>query len=150
MRHCTISVWSSMNLAHLFAINEPHELSCRFGTPWCTVDTHSVPNLVAGPPAGDLRPFFRQRCNTTTISNNDQYSIYLYSVSNIWRHSLVYTFKHYGSVSSQHGASAGRGWRRRLPDMENTADILNKQSRRADKGWSSRFGVGRGANNSSP
>jgi hypothetical protein len=30
------------------------------------------------------------------------------------------------------------------------ANILNKQSRTADKGWSSRLGVGRGANNSSP
>jgi hypothetical protein len=29
------------------------------------------------------------------------------------------------------------------------ANILNKQSRTADKGWSSSFGVGRGANNSS-
>jgi hypothetical protein len=29
------------------------------------------------------------------------------------------------------------------------ANILNKQSRRADKGWSSNFGVGRGAKNSS-
>jgi hypothetical protein len=28
------------------------------------------------------------------------------------------------------------------------ANLLNKQSRTADKGWSSRFGVGRGANNS--
>jgi hypothetical protein len=30
------------------------------------------------------------------------------------------------------------------------ANILNKQSRAADKGWSSSWGVGRGANNSSP
>jgi hypothetical protein len=30
------------------------------------------------------------------------------------------------------------------------ANILNKQSRTADKGWSSSFGVGRGANNTSP
>jgi len=30
------------------------------------------------------------------------------------------------------------------------ANIWNKQSRRADKGWSVSFGVGRGANNSSP
>jgi hypothetical protein len=30
------------------------------------------------------------------------------------------------------------------------ANILNKQSRTADKGWSSSFGVGRVANNSSP
>jgi hypothetical protein len=29
------------------------------------------------------------------------------------------------------------------------ANILNKQSRTADKGWSSSLGVGRGANNSS-
>jgi hypothetical protein len=30
------------------------------------------------------------------------------------------------------------------------ANILNKQSQTVDKGWSSSFGVGRGANNSSP
>jgi len=30
------------------------------------------------------------------------------------------------------------------------ANILNKQSRTADKGWSSSLGLGRGANNSSP
>jgi hypothetical protein len=30
------------------------------------------------------------------------------------------------------------------------ANMLNKQSRTADKGWSSIFGVGRRANNSSP
>jgi hypothetical protein len=30
------------------------------------------------------------------------------------------------------------------------ANILNKQSRAADKGWPSSLGVGRGANNSSP
>jgi hypothetical protein len=30
------------------------------------------------------------------------------------------------------------------------AGVLNKQSWTADKGWSSSFGVGRGANNSSP
>jgi hypothetical protein len=30
------------------------------------------------------------------------------------------------------------------------ANILNKQLRAADKGWSSSFGVGRGTNNSSP
>jgi hypothetical protein len=30
------------------------------------------------------------------------------------------------------------------------ANIPNKQSRTADKGWSSSLGVGRGANNSSP
>jgi hypothetical protein len=30
------------------------------------------------------------------------------------------------------------------------ANILNKQSRTAEKGWFSRLGVGRGASNSSP
>jgi hypothetical protein len=30
------------------------------------------------------------------------------------------------------------------------ANVLNKQSRTADTGWSSSLGVGRGANNSSP
>jgi hypothetical protein len=30
------------------------------------------------------------------------------------------------------------------------ANLLNKQSRTADKGWSSSLGVGLGANNSSP
>jgi hypothetical protein len=30
------------------------------------------------------------------------------------------------------------------------ANILNKQSRTSDKGWSSSLGVGRGAHNSSP
>jgi len=30
------------------------------------------------------------------------------------------------------------------------ANILNKQSRKADKGWSSSLGVGRGAKNPSP
>jgi hypothetical protein len=36
--------------------------------------------------------------------------------------------------------SSGCGWRV-------AANILNKQSRTADKGWSSILGVGRGANN---
>jgi hypothetical protein len=40
------------------------------------------------------------------------------------------------------------GWRRRSPVMEEAANILNKQSRTADKGWSSSL-VGHGANNSS-
>jgi hypothetical protein len=34
-------------------------------------------------------------------------------------------------------------------DMRVAANILNKQSRTADKGWSSSVGVGRDANNSS-
>jgi len=30
------------------------------------------------------------------------------------------------------------------------ANVMNKQSRKTDKGWSSNFGVGRGVNNTSP
>jgi len=36
------------------------------------------------------------------------------------------------------------------PVQRVAANILNKQSRMADKGWSSCLGVGRGASNSSP
>ena len=35
----------------------------------------------------------------------------------------------------------------RLAILEASANILNKQPRTADKGWSSGFGVGRGADN---
>jgi hypothetical protein len=38
----------------------------------------------------------------------------------------------------------------RPPKWMVATNILNKQSRTADKGWSSSLGVGRGANNSSP
>ena len=38
----------------------------------------------------------------------------------------------------------------RPPLWRVAANILNKQSQTADKGWSSSFGVGQGANNSSP
>jgi hypothetical protein len=54
-----------------------------------------------------------------------------------------------GPLSPQHGASSGCGWREVLRLRSVTANILNKQSRRADKGWSSSLGVGRGANNPS-
>jgi hypothetical protein len=52
---------------------------------------------------------------------------------------------HHGMVHPQvaDGGDALQVWR--VP-----ANILNKQSRTADKGWSSNLGVGRGANNSSP
>jgi hypothetical protein len=42
------------------------------------------------------------------------------------------------------------GWREGLQIRRAAANILNKQSRTADKGWSSSLEVGRGANNSSP
>ena len=38
----------------------------------------------------------------------------------------------------------------RPPIWRVAANILNKQSRTADKGWSSSLGVGRGADNTSP
>jgi hypothetical protein len=41
-------------------------------------------------------------------------------------------------------------WKNGLQLWRVAANILNKQSRTADKGWSSSLGVGRGANNSSP
>jgi hypothetical protein len=52
---------------------------------------------------------------------------------------------HHGMARPQvaDGGDALQLWRE-------AANILNKQSRTADKGWSSSLGVGRGANNSSP
>ena len=38
----------------------------------------------------------------------------------------------------------------RPPIWRVAENILNKQSRKADEGWSSSLGVGRGANNASP
>jgi hypothetical protein len=55
-----------------------------------------------------------------------------------------------GSLSPRHGASSGCGWRNGLQLWRVAANTLSKQSRTADKGWSSSLGVGRGANNSSP
>jgi hypothetical protein len=40
--------------------------------------------------------------------------------------------------------------RTQVMDGGDAANILNKQSRTANNGWSSSLGVGRGANNSSP
>jgi hypothetical protein len=55
-----------------------------------------------------------------------------------------------GALSPRHGASSGCGWRNGLQLRRVAANILNKQSRTADKGWSSSLVVGRGANSSSP
>jgi hypothetical protein len=58
---------------------------------------------------------------------------------------------HVGWVSCHHGmarpqvADGGDS----LQFLREATNILNKQSRPADKGWSSSLGVGRGANNSS-
>jgi hypothetical protein len=53
-----------------------------------------------------------------------------------------------GSLSPRHGASSGCGWRNGIQLWRVAVNILNKQSRTADKGWSYSLGVGRGANNS--
>jgi hypothetical protein len=50
-----------------------------------------------------------------------------------------------GSHSTAHPQVADRG--DTLQVWRVAANILNKQSRTADKGWSSNFGVGRGFNN---
>jgi hypothetical protein len=52
---------------------------------------------------------------------------------------------HHGMVCPQvaDGGDALQFWRE-------AANILNKQVRTADKGWSSSLGIGRGANDSSP
>ena len=54
-----------------------------------------------------------------------------------------------GSLSPRHGASAGYGWRNGLQMCRVAANILNKQSRIADNGWSSSLRVGRGVKNTS-
>jgi hypothetical protein len=48
------------------------------------------------------------------------------------------------------GASSGLRVQERPPIWRVAANMLNKQSRTADTGWSSSLGVGQGANNSSP
>jgi hypothetical protein len=50
-----------------------------------------------------------------------------------------------GLLSPQYGASSGCGWREGLQIRKVAANILNKQSRTADKEWFSSLGVGRGA-----
>jgi hypothetical protein len=50
-----------------------------------------------------------------------------------------------GPLSQWHGASSGCGWREVLREQSVAANILNKQSRTADKEWSASLGVGRGA-----
>jgi len=53
-----------------------------------------------------------------------------------------------GSLSSRHGASSDCGWRNGFQIWRVDTNILNTQSRAADREWS--LGVGRGTNNSSP
>jgi hypothetical protein len=62
----------------------------------------------------------------------------------IWDH-VRWVPRHHGMARPQveDGGDALQFWRA-------AANILNKQSWTAEKGWSSSLGVGRGANNSSP
>jgi hypothetical protein len=47
-------------------------------------------------------------------------------------------------MSPSHGASSGCGWRAGLRILRVAVNILNKQLLTADRGWSSRLGVGHG------
>jgi hypothetical protein len=69
---------------------------------------------------------------------------YFCRITNIIR-MCVWVPYHHGMARPQ-VADGGDG----LQIWRVAANILNKQSRTADKGWSSSLGVGRGANNSSP
>jgi len=55
-----------------------------------------------------------------------------------------------GSLLPLHGASLFCGWGKGIQIWKVAENILNMQSRITEKGWSSRFGVGRGAKTSSP
>jgi len=54
-----------------------------------------------------------------------------------------------GSLSPWHCMSSGMQMEERPPIWRVAANTLNKQSQTANKGWFSRLGVERGANNSS-
>jgi hypothetical protein len=55
-----------------------------------------------------------------------------------------------GSLSPQHGASSGSGWRNGLQLCRVDGNILNKQPRTNERGWSSSLGVGSGADKPLP
>jgi hypothetical protein len=55
-----------------------------------------------------------------------------------------------GSLSPQHGASSGCGWRNGLQLWRVSANILNKKLQTNNKRWSSSWGVEREADNTSP
>jgi len=74
----------------------------------------------------------------------------LYSYTHLCSGCLTFHFYAPVRLSTQHGTSSRCGlWIG--PQMQTVAaNILNKQLRTADFRWSSRLGVGRGSNNSSP
>jgi len=65
----------------------------------------------------------------------------LFSLKRLWQPS-----DSSASVVTVLKENLGCRWKRQPPDMEGTANILNKQSWTADKGWSSSLVVGQGAN----
>jgi hypothetical protein len=76
------------------------------------------------------------------IHVNDTYSVMLWCQCTSH---VMWVPCHHGMARPQvaDGGDALQVWRE-------AANILNKQSRTADKRWSSSLGVGRGTNNSSP
>jgi hypothetical protein len=66
-------------------------------------------------------------------------------IESIVRNHVKWVPCHYGMACPQ-VVDGGQG----LQVWRVAANILNKQSRTADKGWPSSLGVGRGANNSPP
>ena len=76
-----------------------------------------------------------------------RYCMYCWEQQLFWLKALESMIS--GSLSPQHGACSGCGWRNGLHVWRVAVNILNKQSRTADKGWSSSLGVGWGDNNSS-
>ena len=57
-----------------------------------------------------------------------------------FQNSILYEAVISGSLSPRHDASSGCGWKTGFQMWRIDANILNKQSRTADKGWSSSFG----------
>jgi hypothetical protein len=81
----------------------------------------------------------RQRCPLLPTS------FILYIDEDRWRHHVRWVPCHHAMAPAQvaDGGDSLQFWKV-------AANMLNKQLRAADKGWSSSLGVGRGANNSSP
>jgi hypothetical protein len=67
-----------------------------------------------------------------------------------WATPYIHIYMLGGSLSPQQGVSSGCRWRNSLQLWRVAANILHKQPRTNDKGWTSSLEVGRGANNPSP
>jgi hypothetical protein len=71
-------------------------------------------------------------------------------VKNVWNYTFTPPYVLLvGCLLPRHGTSSGCGWRRRPPDVEVAANVLNKQSRPADSGLPSSLRFGREVNKSS-